>query len=66
MGFKRDVDKLVDYVAVSRPSVDTVTVAVTEKTARRALKLKKKDPLVYRGMSLRCIGSRRYRLENPQ
>lgn len=50
-----------DYRDISAPSVSHATVDVTEQYARRRLKLKKKDPLVYRGLALTCRGSRSYR-----
>lgn len=63
MSFVRELDQFAAYIAVSRPQINTVTVAVTEKTARRAIRLKKAAPLEYRGLQLRCIGSRRWRQE---
>lgn len=63
-GFVRVLDKFADYRDISRPSIKEATVAVTETYARRRLKLKKYQPLVYRGLSLRCIGSKQWRDEH--
>ena len=47
--------------------VEHVTLAVTEKTVRRKLRLKKAEPLQYKGLSITCIGSRASRLKaHPQ
>lgn len=59
--FVEALNHFADYRDISAPSVNHATVDVTEKYARRRLKLKKKDPLVYRGLSLTCRGSRAYR-----
>lgn len=66
MSFIQELDQFVDYVATARPSIKTVTVAVRERTARRALKLKKCEPLAYKGLELRCIGSKRWRSDNGE
>jgi hypothetical protein len=49
----------------NRPDISAVTVAVRTATVRKALKIKKSEPLVFRGLIIRCVGSRRWRLENP-
>jgi hypothetical protein len=61
MGFIAVLDSFADYRDISRPSLTEATIAVTERYARRQLQLKKKDALVYRGLQLRCIGSKRWR-----
>lgn len=43
------LNEFADYRDTGRPSITEATIAVTEKTARRRLRLKKGDPLVYRG-----------------
>lgn len=63
-GFVKVLDKFADYRDISRPSVSSVTACVTERYARRALKLKKDAPLEYRGLHLKCIGSQRWREDN--
>lgn len=63
MSFKKQLDEFTAYIATARPSISTATVAVTEKTARRVLKLKKNDPLQYKGLTLKCVGSKRWRNE---
>jgi hypothetical protein len=65
MSFITTLDEFAEYIAKARPSISSATVAVTESTARRALKLKKKDPLQYKGLTLRCVGSKRWRNEQP-
>jgi hypothetical protein len=64
MAFLDELNEFIDYANKARPSVSTATVAVTERTARKVLRLKKAEPLAYRGMALKCIGSRRYRREH--
>lgn len=59
--FVEALNHFADYRDTAKPSISHATVDVTEKYARRRLKLKKKDPLVYRGLSLTCRGSRAYR-----
>lgn len=41
--------------------IKSVTVCVTEKTARRRLRLKKTGPLTYMGIELKCVGSKALR-----
>jgi hypothetical protein len=60
--FKEKLDQFADYRDVSRPSINSATIDVTEKYARRKLKVKKGEPIVYRGLRLTCRGSRAYRL----
>jgi hypothetical protein len=57
MGFLKTLDDLISW----RSSATVATVAVTERYARRVLKLKKKDELQYRGLKLKCIGSAKWR-----
>lgn len=45
-------------------AIDQATVAVLPSTARRTLKIKKADPIVYRGVTLKCIGSKGWRNAN--
>lgn len=61
MGFVKLLREFADYRDKGRPSIDVATVAVTEPYARKVLKVKKDEPLVYRGLRLRCIGSKRWR-----
>lgn len=44
-----------------RPSC--ITVSVTEKTARRRLRIKKGQPITYQGVELKCVGTRAWRLK---
>lgn len=46
---------------MARFGVPRITIAVTEKTCRRVLKLKKDQPLAWNGIPLNCIGSAAYR-----
>jgi len=64
MGFKEVLDQFATYRETARPSIDKATVSVTEAYCRRKLRLRKKDPLVYRGLTLTCIGSKKWREEN--
>jgi hypothetical protein len=61
MGFVANLRKFADYRDVSRPSISEATVCVTEQYARRKLRIKKDQPLVYRGLRLKCIGSKLWR-----
>jgi hypothetical protein len=63
-GFKDALDRFAEYRDTARPSIDKATVAVTETYCRRTLGLRKDDPLMYRGLQLTCIGSKRWREEN--
>lgn len=60
-GFVAVLEKFADYRDHARPSVNQAVVAVTEKYARKRLGIKKDAPLVYRGLTLRCIGSKLWR-----
>ena len=64
MGFVLELERFADYRDRAQLAIDSAAVAVTEKYARRVLKVKKPEPLVYRGLRLRCIGSKRWRDEN--
>jgi len=66
MSFIKTLDRFCDYVEVSRPSIKDAVISVTERHARNTLKIKKKDPLVYRGLTLKCIGSQRWRNDHQQ
>lgn len=60
-GFIEVLKKFADYRDHARPSINQATVAVTEKYARKRLGIAKDAPLIYRGLSLRCIGSKLWR-----
>lgn len=60
-GFVEVLRKFADYRDHARPSINKATVAVTEKYARKKLGIKKDEPLTYRGLTLRCIGSKLWR-----
>jgi hypothetical protein len=66
VGFVKLLREFADYRDKGRPSIDTATVAVTEKYARKVLGVKKDEPLVYRGLRLRCIGSKLWRDRRTQ
>lgn len=59
--FVTELDRFIDAVKENGLNLHSAAVAVLEKTVRRRLKIKKPDPLVYRGMQLRCFGSKRWR-----
>lgn len=61
MNFRRQIARLCTWRKTARSRIEGVTVEVTEGYARRVLRLRKDDPLVYRGLELRCIGSPRWR-----
>lgn len=64
-GVARMLAEFAAWRDANRPDIATVTVAVRTETVRRALRLSKKDPLVFRGLAIRCLGSRKWRLEHP-
>jgi hypothetical protein len=64
MSFIKDLDRFIDYVKTAKPSINRATVDVTERYARQKLKMKKADPLIYKGLTLSCRGSKRWRYEN--
>lgn len=66
MSVKDVLDRFADWRDASNPSVTAATVAAREATVRKALRIKKREPLVYRGLTLRCVGSKRWRYEHPE
>jgi hypothetical protein len=65
MSVKDVLDRFADWREASNPRVQSATIAAREATVRRALRIKKAEPLVYRGLTLRCVGSTRWRYEHP-
>lgn len=63
-GFVSTLDKFCDWREKHKPTIAVAVIEVTEATARRRLKIPKTEPLRYRGLSLKCIGSTRYRHAN--
>lgn len=61
MTFLTELDRFIDYAKIAKPSINHATIDVTERYVRKTLKIKKKEPLIYKGLSLSCRGSRRYR-----
>lgn len=61
MGFVKVLREFADYRDSARPQIDTATVAVTERYARRVLRVKKDQPLIYRGLTLKCVGSKAWK-----
>lgn len=59
----KDLNRFADWRDQYRMDIHAVAVAVTETYARRVLKLKRSEPLVFRGLVLTCIGSKRWRQE---
>lgn len=66
MGFVSTLREFADYRDRAALTITAATVAVTEKYARKVLKLKKTEPLVYRGLILHCVGSKRWRLNQGE
>lgn len=66
MSFLSTLKKFAEWRDLNRPSISNATVEVTEKHARRALHIPKGEPLVWRGLSLRCIGSKRWRADRAE
>lgn len=61
MGFMRALNDFAEWRAKCRPSISVATIAVTERYARRKLRLRKRQPLEYKGLTLKCIGSKAWR-----
>jgi hypothetical protein len=61
--FKQVLDGYIDWLDQFKPTIESATIAVTERYARRRLYIKRKEPLVYRGLQLKCIGSKAWRIE---
>lgn len=62
MSFLKTLNEFADYCEkIPGLHITSGVIAVSEKYARRRLRLKKAVPLVYRGITLRCIGSKRWR-----
>ena len=66
MSFIKTLDRFCDYIELSDVSIKHAVIPVTERHARKALKVKKKDPLTYLGLTLKCFGSQRWRNEHQQ
>lgn len=64
MGFVADLTDFADYRDRAGLKIESAAIAVTEKYARKKLGIARDDPLEFRGLALRCIGSPRWRLEN--
>lgn len=64
MGFLKVLRSFADYCDKGKLAVEVATVSVTEQYARRVLGVKKDQPLVYRGLKLKCVGSKRWRMEH--
>lgn len=60
-GFVRVLTQFAQWRDSNRRSIKTATVAVTEPYARRVLGVKKNEPLEFKGLRLKCIGSRAWR-----
>jgi hypothetical protein len=61
VGFVRVLNDFAEWREMCRPSIGVATVAVTERYARRKLRIRKSEPLEYRGLTLKCIGSKQWR-----
>jgi hypothetical protein len=64
MSFIHPLASLQRYAEVSC-RIERVTVPVTENYARRVLRVKKREPLKFGHLLLRCIGSKRWRERQP-
>lgn len=64
MNFIETLEQFRDYTKKSGRPIKTAVAAVTERYARRRLRVKAPEPLQYQGIKLRCIGSKRWRQEN--
>lgn len=68
----RELDRYADWCAQNKPQVANAQVPVRTETVRRYFnkgrakeaRLKKGVAIVYRGMTLHCIGSQGWRNEN--
>lgn len=64
MGFVAVLKRFASWRDLNRPSIAEATVAVSEQYARRKLRIKRDQPLEYRGLRLRCIGTKAWRLRH--
>jgi len=62
-GFMAQLNEVLAWRVKGCRKVEHVTLAVTEKTVRRRLFIKKSEPLQYKGIAITCIGSRAARLK---
>lgn len=65
MSFVDVLNKYCDWCDKGAPHVTTVTVNVLPTTARRKLRIPKAEPIIYRGRTINCIGSIKWRRANP-
>lgn len=64
--FVKRLDDFIGAVRANGLKIDHAVLNVTEKTARRRLNIKKPEPLIYKGMTLKCIGSKRWRYKQDE
>jgi hypothetical protein len=63
-GFVHGLDRLAEHRSrVVGCKLVNVTIKVTERYARRRLGLRKDEPLMYRGLVLRCTGKSMTRIQ---
>lgn len=65
MNARQKLDKFLNWRDTHRPSISCVTVYVRTETMRRLLHLRARDPLVYRGTTIKCIGCPWWQRKNP-
>jgi hypothetical protein len=53
----RSIDEYAKWCNKYKPTVERLTVALTERYTRTVLGLRASAPLAWRGLSLQCIGS---------
>lgn len=61
MSFMKTLEQFADWREKFRPSITIATLSVCPETARRKLRIRKGEPLEYRGLKLRCVGSKLWR-----
>lgn len=53
----KSIDSYADWCLANRRSIRTLTVALTERYTRTIMGLRARDPLFWKGLELKCIGS---------
>lgn len=64
-GWRHHLEAFIDWCEKHHSGIKTIAIPVRTTTCRQILKLKKKEPLIYRGIALVPIGSTRWRRSNP-
>lgn len=64
MSVMKSLNRFCDWRDANRPDITSTSVNVLPQTMVRLLKLRPGDAIMYRGLSLRCVGSVKWRQEH--